>query len=105
MIQTFDITMDSGMLPIMLHQNNLRPMHKKWRHREQVWWWTHPERLSIMEQLVELQRNIQAWYQVVATLASQVAISAAHRSGGRQKEGQKPKKDNGKPAGLPVTPA
>ncbi len=37
LILTFNITKDAGMLPIVLHQNNL-PMYEKWLHGEQAMW-------------------------------------------------------------------
>jgi hypothetical protein len=50
LLWTFDITEEAGMLPVVLHQNNLRPMYRKWSHGEQAKWWTHAERLDIMDQ-------------------------------------------------------
>jgi hypothetical protein len=50
MIRTIDIAKDTGMLPIVLHQNNLRPMYKNWPHGEQARWWTHAEKFNILEQ-------------------------------------------------------
>jgi hypothetical protein len=34
LLRTFDITKDAGMLPIVLHLNNLWHMYKKWPHGE-----------------------------------------------------------------------
>jgi hypothetical protein len=36
LIQTYDITEEAGMLPIVLHLNNVRPMYEKWLHGEQA---------------------------------------------------------------------
>jgi hypothetical protein len=47
LIQTLDIVEDAGMLPIVLHQNNLRLMYEKWQHSEQTRCWTSAERFSI----------------------------------------------------------
>jgi hypothetical protein len=38
LIWTFDIAEEAGMLPIILHMNNLRPMYEKWPHGEQARW-------------------------------------------------------------------
>jgi hypothetical protein len=46
---TFDIAKDVGMLPIVLHQNNLQPMYEKWLHGEQAKWWTHAKRFDILD--------------------------------------------------------
>jgi hypothetical protein len=32
LLRTFDIAKDAGMLPVILHQNNLRLMYEKWQH-------------------------------------------------------------------------
>jgi hypothetical protein len=52
LIQTFNFAEDADILPIVLHQNNLRPMYEKWPHGEQARWWTHAERYSFLEQAV-----------------------------------------------------
>jgi hypothetical protein len=36
LIRTFDIAEEAGMLPVVLHMNNLRPMYEKWPHGEQA---------------------------------------------------------------------
>jgi hypothetical protein len=38
LIRTFDIAEEAGMLPVVLHMNNLRPMYEKWPHCEQAKW-------------------------------------------------------------------
>jgi hypothetical protein len=42
LIRTFDIAEEAGMLPVVLHMNNLQPMYEKWPHGEQAMLWTHP---------------------------------------------------------------
>jgi hypothetical protein len=84
LILIFDIAKDAGMLPIVLHQNNLQPMYpmyEKWLHGEQAMWLTHAEWFNILEQPAELRRYIRARYQVIATLASRVMVSTANRGG------------------------
>jgi hypothetical protein len=68
------------MLPIILHQNNLRPMYEKWPHGEQAKWWTHAERFDIMVQPEEFRWYISYQYYVVAMLASHVAISSRRKT-------------------------
>jgi hypothetical protein len=46
LIRTFDMAEEAGMLPVVLHMNNLRPMYEKWPHGEQAKWWTHAERFD-----------------------------------------------------------
>ncbi len=46
LIQAFDIAENTRMLPIVLHQNNLRPMYETWMHGEQAKWWTQTEWFS-----------------------------------------------------------
>jgi hypothetical protein len=36
LIRTFDIAEEAGMLPVVLHMNNLRPIYEKWPHGEQA---------------------------------------------------------------------
>jgi hypothetical protein len=36
LIRTFDIAEEAGMLPVVLHMNNLRPMYEKWLQGEQA---------------------------------------------------------------------
>jgi hypothetical protein len=76
LLRTFDIAEEAGMLPIVLHQNNLWSMYENWPHGEQAKWCTHAKRFDIMDQPEEFRRYINSWYYVVATLASQVAISS-----------------------------
>ncbi len=38
LIRTFDIAEDAGMLPIVLHQNNLQPIYERWPSGEQARW-------------------------------------------------------------------
>ncbi len=94
---TFDIAKDAVMLPIVLHQNNLRPMFEKWLHGEQARWWTHAQKHDILDQPVAFRGYIRMRYQVVATLASQAAISAASRRCGRRDNSQKSKEGQIKP--------
>ncbi len=49
LICTVDIAEEAGMLPIVLHMNNLRPMYEKWSHGVQAKWWTHAERYDIVQ--------------------------------------------------------
>ncbi len=80
MIRTIDIAIvDTGMLPIALHLKNLPP--EKWPHAEQARCWTHAEHFYILEQPAEFRRYIRARDRVIATLASQAAISSASRRG------------------------
>ncbi len=81
LILTFDIAKDAGMLPIVLHQNNLQPMYEKWLHGEKAMWWTYAEWFNILEQPAELRKYIRARYQIIATLASRVTVSTANRGG------------------------
>jgi hypothetical protein len=80
LIRTFDIAEEAGMLSMVLHVNNLRPMYEKWLHGEQARWWTHAERFDIMQQPLEFRRYIMERYRVVATLASNMVISSTTRS-------------------------
>jgi hypothetical protein len=90
LIRTFDIAEEAGMLSVVLHMNNLRPMYEKWPHGEQARWWTHAERFDIMQQPLEFCCYIMEHYRVVATLASNMVISSTTRSnapeGQRQEE-------------------
>ncbi len=97
LIRTFDIVEEAGMLPVVLHMNNLRPMYEKWLHGEQAKWWTHAELFDLIQQPLEFRRYIMGRYRVVATLASHMVISTTNRSSG-QKDGDK-KKDAGKQGG------
>jgi hypothetical protein len=105
LIQTFNFAEDADILPIVLHQNNLRPMYEKWLHGEQARWWTHAERYSILEQPVEFMQYIRARYQVVVPLACQAAISTASRSGSCRDDGQKTKEAHGKPPASQARPS
>ncbi len=86
MIQIFDITEDTELLPIVLHLNNLSPMYKKWPHTEQTRWRVHAKWFDLLEQVLEFQNYIQEWYKVIATIASQVAISASLSSPAMMKD-------------------
>jgi hypothetical protein len=54
LLRTFDIAEEARMLPVVLHQSNLRPMYEKWPHGEQTKWWTCAERFNIMDQSEEI---------------------------------------------------
>jgi hypothetical protein len=84
LIRTFDIAEEAGMLPVVLHMNNLRPMYEKWSHGEQAKWWTHAERFDIMQQPLEFSCYIMERYRVVATLASNMVIASTTRSSTRR---------------------
>src|SRR5450830_956854 len=75
LIRTFDIAEDAGMLDIVLHINNMRPMFEKWPHSEQTRWWVRTAEMTIQQQPAAFRRHVRERYQVVATLASQAAIS------------------------------
>src|SRR5450830_1269646 len=75
LIRTFDIAEDAGMLDIVLHINNMRPMFEKWPHSEQTRWWVKAASLTLQEQPAAFRRHVRERYQVVATIASQAAIS------------------------------
>jgi hypothetical protein len=94
LIQTLDIVEDSGMLPIVLHQNNLRLMYEKWQHYEQtsVRQIRSGSASSILDQPAEIRR-IWTRYQVIATLASR----AASRVGGHRDYSQKTKETQANP--------
>jgi hypothetical protein len=98
LIRTFDIAEEAGMLSVVLHMNNLRPMYEKWPHGEQARWWTHAERFDIMQQPLEFCRYIMERYRVVATLVSNMVISSTTRSS-TQKDNDKKKDGLGKPGG------
>ncbi len=99
MIRTVDIAIvDTGMPPIALHLKNLPP--EKWPHGEQARWWTHAERFYILEQPAEFRRYIRARDRVIATLASQAAISATSRRGSCREDSLNLKEAKGRlPAG------
>jgi hypothetical protein len=78
MLMTFNIVAVAGMLPIVLHQNNLWPMYEKWPHGEPIRWWTHAERFDILDQPDEFR-----WYYVIDMLASQVVISSTSKRSGQ----------------------
>jgi hypothetical protein len=98
LIRTFDMAEEAGMLSVVLHMNNLRPMYEKWPHGEQARWWTHAERSDIMQQPLKFCRYIMERYRVVATLASNMVISSTTQSY-TQKDGDKKKEEQGKPGG------
>src|SRR5450830_266923 len=75
LIRTFDIAEDAGMLDIVLHINNMRPMFEKWPHSEQTRWWVKAASLTLQQQPAAFRRHVRERYQVVATIASQAAIS------------------------------
>ncbi len=79
LIRTFDIAEEAGMLPVVLHMNNLWPMYEKWPHGKQAKWWTHAERFDVMQQPLEFRRYIMKRYRVVATLASHMVIASTSR--------------------------
>jgi hypothetical protein len=90
---TFDIAEEAGMLPIILHTNNLRPMYKKWPHGEQAKWWTHAERFDIMQQPLEFRRYIMDRYKVVGHVGQPhvdlfLGQDQRQPEGGRQEEGR-----------------
>jgi hypothetical protein len=60
LIWTFAIANDAGMVPIVLYQNNLRPMYEKWPHVEQARWLNSAKQLNILKQLVEFRKYIRA---------------------------------------------
>jgi hypothetical protein len=91
LLQTFDISEDSGTLPIILHQNNLQPMYEKWPSGEQAKWWTHAARFHILDQPKEFRQYIRNQYYVFAMLASQVPIRSTSKGSSRKDEGYKPK--------------
>jgi hypothetical protein len=101
LIRTFDIAEEAGMLPVVLHMNNLRPMYEKWLHGEQAKWWTHAERFDVIQQPLEFRRYIQGRYRVVATLASHMVIASAGKSGenkdDKKKDGGQKQGGGGKP--------
>jgi hypothetical protein len=97
LIRTFDIAEKAGMLPVVLHMNNLRPMYEKWSHGEQAKWWTHAERFDVIQQPLEFRRYIQGRYRVVATLASHMVIASTSRSSGHKDSDKK--KDGGQKQG------
>jgi hypothetical protein len=86
LLRTFDIAEEVEMLPIVLHQNNLRPMYKKWPNGEQPKWWTHAERLDIMDQTEEFCWYIKNHYKVslrasrVSLYSSRVILYNSRRS-------------------------
>ncbi len=98
LIRTFDIAKEAGMLSVVLHMNNLRPMYEKWQHEEHAKWWTHAERFDIMLHLLEFRRYIMERYRVVATLASNTVIALTTQSS-TQKDGNKKKDGQGKAGG------
>src|SRR5450830_1065619 len=85
LIRTFDIAKDAGMLDIVLHINNMRPMFEKWPHSEQTRWWVKAASLTLQEQPAAFRRHVRERYQVVATIASQAAISG-HKPAAEKKE-------------------
>src|SRR5450830_855646 len=85
LIRTFDIAEDAGMLDIVLHINNMRPMFEKWPHSEQTRWWVRAAELTLQQQPVAFWRHVRERYQVVATIASQAAISG-HKPAAEKKE-------------------
>jgi hypothetical protein len=108
LIRTFDVAKEAGMLPVMLHMNNLRPMYEKWLHGEQAKWWTHVERFDIMQQPREFRCYIMGQYRVVATLASNMVIasttwSSMQKDGDKKKEGQGKQGGGGKPPRRPTS--
>jgi hypothetical protein len=78
MLITSNIVVDAGMLPIVLHQNNLRPMYEKWPHGERVRWWTHAERFNVLDQPEEFRQ-----YYVIDMLASEVVINSTSKGSGQ----------------------
>ncbi len=105
LIRTFDIAEEAGMLPVVLHMNNLRPMYEKWPHVEQAKWWTHAERFDVIQQPLEFRCYIQGRYRVVATLASHMVIASAGRSSGHKDEKKKTAaRSRGAVASLPRRP-
>jgi hypothetical protein len=89
LLRTFDIAEEAWMLPIILHQNNLRPMYKKWPHGPK--WWTNAERFNIMDQPMEFHWYIKNRYYVVA-----IAISSMGKGGSQKDDAQKPKEGQGR---------
>src|SRR5450830_620561 len=85
LIRTFDIAKDAGMLDIVLHINNMRPMFEKWPHSEQTRWWVRAAELTLQQQPAAFRRHVRERYQVVATIASQAAISG-HKPAAEKKE-------------------
>src|SRR5450830_463615 len=85
LIRTFDIAKDAGMLDIVLHINNMRPMFEKWPHAEQTRWWVKAAEMTLQEQPAAFRRHVRERYQVVATIASQAAISG-HKPAAEKKE-------------------
>src|SRR5450830_681585 len=85
LIRTFDIAEDPGMLDIVLHINNMRPMFEKWPHAEQTRWWVKAAEMTLQEQPAAFRRHVRERYQVVATIASQAAISG-HKPAAEKKE-------------------
>src|SRR5450830_952323 len=88
LIRTFDIAEDAGMLDIVLHINNMRPMFEKWPHSEQTRWWVRAAELTLQQQPAAFRRHVRERYQVVATIASQAAISG-HKPAAEKKEAGK----------------
>ncbi len=101
LIRTFDIAEEAGMLPVVLHMNNLRPMYEKWPHGEQAKRWTHAERFDVVQQPLEFRCYIQGRYRVVAMLASHMVITSAGKSCGskddKKKDGGQKQGGGGKP--------
>src|SRR5450830_1702910 len=85
LIRTFDIAEDAGMLDIVLHINIMRPMFEKWPHPEQTRWWVRAASLTLQQQPAAFRRHVRERYRVVATIASQAAISG-HKPAAEKKE-------------------
>ena len=70
------------MLDIPLHVNNMQPMFEKWPHAEQTRWLVKAAGMSLQSQPVEFRKHIREQYQVVATIASQAAITPTRQQQG-----------------------
>jgi hypothetical protein len=82
-------TRESGIIPVVLHANNLKQMYEKRLASEQTRWWVAAAGILPMDQPEAFLKNIEKWHTAILMLASQISSEGSTgSSGGNQLKDQ-----------------